>query len=360
VSGFDCAAATADVTQGALVSCLAFYNPCQIDADCSTQTPYCVIDARYERGSCESGSNGARCRADDDCQAGSHCIAIKEDGTRGCTDGAEGSLCNIDAECRGARCTHPPTIAIAGVSDKPQPAIVGVCSVGESGSPCFTAEGGCPPGKSCVISSNEVPCVGDARCLKRNTTTQANGLCTLGNVGDPCSADDDCKSQHCPVDANFVCTSGVVGDPCSDPSDCETGICAPYAMRLPPIPMHCSSGEVGESCASQADCKSGFCDPDPHIASERLCTNRPGLSGERCQVNDDCQNQVCGQTQDGMVCINGKVGDLCHEPLWCASGFCVFSSCSAGAPGDRCAQDTDCVSQGCMLDPNQGFSICGP
>lgn len=357
-SNFDCAAAEADPTGATLVRCLAFNNPCRVDADCSTQSPYCVIDARYSSGSCDHGGIGARCRADDDCQSGSHCIAIDQDGTRGCTDGAEGSKCNFDAECRGGRCAHPTGVAIRDVNNEPRLPVVGICTIGQSRSFCYTDVGICPPGKTCVPSSSSAPCLGDLHCVKANNAV--GGLCSSGDVGDPCFKDSDCTSQHCPADVDRVCTAGAVGDPCSDPSDCETGICTPRASLSSPFPMQCSSGEPGEPCVSQADCKSGFCDPRTPGDSRRLCTNRLGESGERCQSDTNCKNHVCGQTQDGMVCINGKVGDLCHEPLWCASGFCVFSSCSAGAPGDRCAEAADCLSQQCALDPQQGISVCGP
>src|SRR6478609_2143722 len=74
--GFDCAVAGALAETDALLICIAFYQPCKADADCSADNPYCVIDSRYPSGNCEAGRVGARCRADDDCKPGSLCVAI--------------------------------------------------------------------------------------------------------------------------------------------------------------------------------------------------------------------------------------------------------------------------------------------
>ncbi|HYQ03210.1 MAG TPA: hypothetical protein VER96_31265 [Polyangiaceae bacterium] len=193
-SGFDCTAAEADATRGTLSSCLAMYTSCVADADCPGATPYCVIDARYTSGSCDTGLIGMRCREDNDCRAGSFCIANAADGTRGCSDGAEGSLCNVDAECQGKRCIHEPGISVNGLNPDPKPALVGVCSSGESGKRCFVEDGICPPNMTCSVGVNDGKCVGDARCIR---VADGNVLCTSGNVGDPCSVPSDCNSNHC-------------------------------------------------------------------------------------------------------------------------------------------------------------------
>jgi len=133
IGSLDCQAVTAPETKQAVLACLELFQPCTVDADC--QDGLCVVDAHYTKGSCEDGSVRSRCRADDDCRPGNLCIAIQADGKRGCTDGTEGSLCNIDSECQAKRCVHE-----AGE------AMVGMCSSGKPGAPCFTKYGNCPPG----------------------------------------------------------------------------------------------------------------------------------------------------------------------------------------------------------------------
>ncbi|HET7539372.1 MAG TPA: hypothetical protein VFK05_05850 [Polyangiaceae bacterium] len=354
LGGFDCAAAQA-APSSMFAACLMIYHPCRADADCDALNPYCVIDARYESGSCESGEVRARCRADDDCKPGTLCIAVAEDGTRGCSDGTEGGPCNLDAECQGKRCIHAPGIGIVGLNDNPRPALVGICSTGEPRTPCFMDTGECPPGKSCTWSSNDGECVGNAHCVP----DFAGPRCTAGNLGDPCSVDSDCKSHYCPTDIGSVCTAGAVGDRCTAPEDCETGFCAPGVKGS--AQSRCTTGEVGESCLTLVDCKTKRCDRAPNDSQySSVCSNRLGASGEFCQANADCESQQCGQTHDGMLCVGGNAGDLCHEPSWCTSGFCVLSSCSNGALGDRCVADVDCVSQHCVLDSSQGFPVCSP
>lgn len=196
---FDCTLANADTAGAALLNCLTLYQPCRVDADCSAQNPFCVIDAHYTSGSCASGSAGARCRADTDCQSGSLCVALDQSGTRGCSDGAEASPCNIDAECRGKRCIHEPPVAIKGLNENPPPTVAGICSTGEPGTPCFTPEGSCPPLQTCLPVVSDADCVGGARCIRVSARKPNPGgaLCSSGNVGDPCAQGSDCTSTLC-------------------------------------------------------------------------------------------------------------------------------------------------------------------
>ena len=266
LGGFDCSAAEADVAGAELVACLSLYRPCVVNADCSDDAPYCVVDARYATGTCGFGTPDARCRADDDCRPGSLCVASDADGTRGCSDGGEDSPCNIDAECKGKRCIHEPGISVDGLNSDPEPALAGVCSSGEPGSICFTDEATCPPGTSCSTGVNDGKCVGDARCIRvptSSTRTKAGTLCSSGKVGDPCAQNSDCKSAHCPFYIDRVCTEGAIGERCSDPKDCESGFCAPPPKGQLEGVSNCSTGEVGEPCLSAADCKSNRCDPAP-------------------------------------------------------------------------------------------------
>ncbi|HEY0469139.1 MAG TPA: hypothetical protein VGC79_33330, partial [Polyangiaceae bacterium] len=114
IGSFDCEAMQADGSGSNFVPCLLLYQPCSEDADCPSDSPFCVVDARHETGSCEVGVVGARCRANDDCLVGNRCIAIQADGKRSCSDGAEAAPCNVDADCDGKRCFHPPASAIVG------------------------------------------------------------------------------------------------------------------------------------------------------------------------------------------------------------------------------------------------------
>ncbi|MEO8900998.1 MAG: hypothetical protein ABI488_05000 [Polyangiaceae bacterium] len=353
IAGVDCAAAQqAAVTTMDLEACLQLYQPCSVDTDCAKSKPYCVIDAHHASGSCEAGGAGARCRADDDCQSGSLCIAIKTDGTRACADGAEASPCNVDAECKGKRCFHEPGSAV-----------LGMCTSGKPGSPCFSNDGTClPEAPPCPVLGVGI-CQGAARCIRVSTNqpTPGGALCSSGNVGDPCSDRSDCKSQHCPPVSASVCTAGNVADPCRDATDCESGFCALFSKAQRERGSQCSTGEAGESCVSPADCKSKHCDAalnNPRAWS--VCVDRLGTTGEPCAVAADCDNQVCTKIPDPerSVCTAGQVGHSCTDPLECASGFCVFQ-CTAGALDDRCTKDADCASQHCVIDSSQNFGVCG-
>lgn len=279
VSGFDCAAAEADVTGGSLMSCLALDLPCVVDADCPADYPYCVVDdARYTSGSCSIGNPNERCRADDDCRPGSWCVALDADGTRGCSDGRETGACNLDAECKGQRCIHEPGTAIDGLNAEPKPALAGVCATGEPGSLCFSGEVSCPPNTTCSAGVNDGTCLGDARCLRipSSSRTPPGTLCSSGNVGDPCAQDSDCKSAHCPRRVDSVCTEGAPGDPCGSGADCESGFCAPPPAGPWEGSSLCSSGELGASCGSDAGCKSGHCTPAPANSPFRqTCSGGP-------------------------------------------------------------------------------------
>lgn len=349
LGGFNCEAvnvsAAAMGTGPDLVNCLVFYQPCSVDSDCGDG--YCVVDAHQTKGNCESGAAGARCRADDDCQPGNLCIAVQEDGKRACSNGVEDSLCNIDAECQGQRCFHEPGSKL-----------VGTCSTGMPGAPCYTSGGGCQNGERCTTNGDI--CQAGAHCIPVLTTkpTRLGLLCSAGNLGDPCRDDSDCKSRHCATATDSVCTAGAVGDPCNDEAaDCEDGFCGPYATGADnQVIFHCTTGEAGELCLSRASCRSKRCDSTPDNPRFMVCVDRLGATGEPCDVDADCLNQVCGRTMDGLVCTAGKIGEACSDDDQCASGFCVHAEdgefawyCSNGALNDYCEYDGNCASHHCPL-----------
>ena len=298
IGSLDCQAVAAPETKQAVLACLAHYQPCTVDADC--QDGFCVVDVHHAKGSCEEGSVRSRCREDDDCRGVNLCISVQVDGKRACTDGAEGSLCNIDSECQSRRCVH-----------EPGEAILGMCSSGKPGAPCFV-NGTCPPGVPCSVLDDGI-CQGDTHCLGVATSKPSPGaaLCTAGNLGEPCSEDTDCHSGHCPRAMDSVCTAGATGEPCTNAADCAAGFCGPKSKN-DEDGSHCTSGEAGEGCREGADCKSKNCDPAPMDSPYWLtCVDRLRITGERCARHADCQNQVCGQNSIGKVCTNGTRGDAC-------------------------------------------------
>lgn len=237
VVGLDCDAACAQLDPDQWLFCAV--TSCTRDSDCVGLGGNCLIPPSYDHGSC--GHAGVDCLADSDCESGSFCVVLDQDGTRRCTEPAPGASCNYDRQCAGQACALPPG------------SLVGACSSGGLGERCF-AESDCDAGLycgtgTCANGSYNSGCHGDKQCATGSCRWET---CVEGRDGDYCEADDDCGSGVCVY--GIRCASGEVDAACEEDNDCKSGICAGDNYD-----SACTDGIPGSKCIDDADCRAGRC-----------------------------------------------------------------------------------------------------
>lgn len=237
VVDIDCAVACAQPYGGPWFSCAI--SGCA-DADgCPSPGDACLVPPGYDHGLC--AARGYLCAQDRDCDVGSSCVVLDQDGSRRCTAPQSGSPCNEDADCGGRVCALPVD------------GFVGACSDGQRGERCFTdrdckANLYCGAGV-CADGSYESGCNHDAQCDSRACRWS---MCVEGRDDDYCETDDDCASGVCVY--GIRCSSGEVGANCEEDRDCKSGLCAANASDAA-----CTAGELGSKCLDDADCRAGSC-----------------------------------------------------------------------------------------------------
>jgi hypothetical protein len=236
VKSLDCAAlCKGDAEQGLYCSYLA----CKVDGDC--EHGQCVVYPSATVGRCQIDSE---CVDVSDCNPGSHCVAVEEDGTRRCVQA--GSSCNDDADCPLGSCALPPD------------SFVGTCSSHTVQEHCYD-NADCNAGLRCILNS-----------------------CSDGSYGTSCMTSSDCSSGRCKFGA---CNDGRKGDACSDDTECQSRICLSGTF--------CSDGALDQVCAENADCVSGICAQNLDVS---ICAD--GKSGSKCAKAADCSSGVCDLTPD--------------------------------------------------------------
>jgi len=276
-------------------------------------------DARTDGGP-PSGTFGAACQGDRDCQSG----ICGTDGLLGQALLGQGALCTrsccTSTDCpSGAACLSPGT---GGAYCVPG---------GRLPDRTFPASGGAAPGTLCT-----------------NNTECRSGLCAdLGGLGntkrciDNCCLDRDCTGgSSCTVKAvagkftGFVCANGP------------------------------STRDAGALCSASGDsaCRSNFCirftNPSLDNCAARCCTHAQCGTGNSCTLN------FAGPTLSDNVqhCIAGTgtaAKSTCNTPQDCSSGLCELEangqpdgSTSRKVCRDLCCQDGDCpTNERCLPSP---------
>jgi hypothetical protein len=169
-----------------------------------------------------------------------------------------------------------------------------------------------------------------------------------------------CSTGVCSEDPVSVCVA------CVDYEDCPGGQCRDHVCSLCDdgikngweTDVDCGGGGpckecLGTPCATAVDCKSGFC-------ADGTCCN--GMCDEPCAYcgneRGDCTpmpkyeqdfDPVCAGANvcDGLGSCLLRAGEICLNPVDCASYRCVMNRCRKEA-GEPCAFPQECVEDSCV------------
>lgn len=184
---------------------------------------------------------------------------------------------------------------------------------------------------SCALpslqDSGKIRCVSDGDCLSGRRCEA--GYCTSAH-GDAGGGGDS------PDDAGILCGAG-----CSGGQKCYLGLCTEVFATTPP----CVPLDLDDGCPDDALCFEVS-------ASETACRRFPACPSDGvCPVGDF--GSVCntGLINKSRICLAGVCIDASHCP---GDWKCVFAfdadpagSCSSGASGTPCRNNTDCSSNNC-------------
>lgn len=118
------------------------------------------------------------------------------------------------------------------------------------------------------------------------------------------------------------------------------------------------------TCKTDRECGSGFC-VLPSGSSSGSCSR--GAPGDGCTDDSDCKSSSCMTDPSfGTKRCKGEMssGGSCMSDFDCTSGICVFDfrmstmTCSDGENGDPCSDSTDCKSMACVFDSSTSSSRC--
>ncbi len=96
------------------------------------------------------------------------------------------------------------------------------------------------------------------------------------------------------------------------------------------------------------------------ISSEKNSTYQKLCSLPSQFIIPEVYKTFCGQAQQGS-CL--RAGMKCSFSQSCCSGQCASGSCvptslNPALPGDRCENNSDCLSQDCRPHPQKPYRIC--
>jgi hypothetical protein len=279
----------------------------------------------------------------------------------------------------------------------------GICALypgGGGGADCTTT--GCPSGYDCVSGTcvpRTMPGGSGAMCAPCSTGADcANGICLRypdgsAYCGADCGSTSDCMAgDRCvPVSgAGNQCVRGPEGaetcaampSGCASDADCgPTERCNLATRACEPRPT--GGASLGASCGVAADCASGLCvggrcsqtcnwlDPAScpggfycngmatGTCDQGLCMAGSAGAlplGAACGASTDCASLLCDRGICTTPCIpGGAVG--CAAGYACQAGSSPgCGSCQqAGALGDACTMNDDCLSGLCATQGGRSF-----
>jgi hypothetical protein len=381
---------------------LADGTPCDDGSTCTSgdicQAGACTGTAAPNGTACTDANS---CTGTDACYAGVCLGLAEEDGTvcddsNGCTQddtcgngtcsGADPVVCEALDGCHEAGVCDPTS----GTCSNPVKPSGATCSDGDACTSGAGSDGGdhCDGSGQCIPGTPVVCAAADA-CHEAGTCDPATGQCSFATKpsGTPCSdgnacsgagsgAGDQCDGSgqcvpgaavECPADAcheagtcdpaTGQCSAAAKasGTPCSDGNAC-TGAGSEGSSDQCDGSGQCVSGAPVECPAADACHEAGVCDPatgECSVAAKpngtpcsdgNACTGGAGADGDRCDADGQC---VPGTP---VVCT---ASDDCHEAGTCdpATGTCSApvkaggSTCSDGNPctlGDVCNGNGTC------------------
>jgi hypothetical protein len=227
------------------------------------------------------------------------------------------------------------------------------CVVTPAGQLCLPsscAQGGCPPGQTCISGQCESSCTGvacpagqtcqDGNCIDpcANVVCPAGQACAAGACAAPCTClqgDLGCAAQAGTVCAsNGTCVpTACAGVTCTGSMTCDpsTGTCVPQCAGVTcPFGQTCVEGSgCVPRCNGVACTGTEVCDP-----ADGACKD-PGCIGVACTGGLVCIGGTCVDTDGGLLPDAGAAGADAAERDGMTGGTPAKGCCdvSGGAPG---------------------------
>lgn len=403
-SNDDCQSGTcapaADNLPGGLCTILgcSMDNPCPVGSTCyalnkslSLCMPYCDRDT-----ACRSDENyhcqplystsvnicAPSCTLTKSCTAGTRCNAdsglcelaecdVSNPGNA-CTDQ---ETCWVDSKglsSKGGLClnlcdpAHPEKTCVVDKNEVCQPLESDPVHKGFCAPPVCTKTSECPAGAECKNSVCQPPalCDSDNHCSDDSTT------CVAGKCMPKCPTD----SKHCSdIHPSLVCADSLATPAClplgSFPgSDCRAGACDDVKAGGASVSMVCQDSKCLPDCTSggQPVCSalSDVLECAHGVFAKDLCLPKGSFPGGGCGANNTCAQDLNGDQNVDMSCVNGTCLISCSEQgkwegygdalcstvdssLTCATqagGYCVRSCGDAG----HCDTGYSCLDAGAI------------
>ncbi|KAL9938547.1 hypothetical protein V8E36_002266 [Tilletia maclaganii] len=314
----------------------------------ATASPFDVVhDQGTLLGRAGTKYVGSTCKSSAECYS-ANCVNVTASTPGTCQRQVTGGVCFENANCATFNCNNQKCSTPSKLK--------GVCS----------SKSDCDQGRYCGEGVCRALIAPNQRC---NDTSQcAAGECSPYSCRNTNGAPINCPGEPDPVNGYFTrfsfCGRYSTGHTCANTGECEIGYCGNGK---------CAENGEGALCDVSSQCTS----PGAICIQGRCSTpgNNTLYPEERCGLDAQCRSKSCRSSlrnrddegvNDGSASFYGRKryavpgeyslcnymqeGESCRTYFNCEYTLCKNSTCTCGAPGDRCSINYQCASGACGYD----------